>query len=549
MKNTASAQSTRDSAVVSDSSDKSCQGMKVEITAFGAWMVGVGSIIGSMAWLIHGPMLARAGTLPCIVAWVIAGVSTLPLALILMELSSMFPKAGGPYVYKYYALKRLIPGKGELVGFLTGWLFWMAAIVGLACMSNGLTNLLASMFFGSPSGSPIWFGPVIITSLFGLSTMLNLLPVGQASRLNILFTLLKFGMAIGFALLVVASGHASIDRVVQVVSPSGQTNFMANVGSVLMLAMAGFSFIEISGCTSAETANARKVVPKAMLLTLLTVSAMYIATCVAISASSLFVLNADKSTLVVPGTSIQATCPAIAGLIGGKLVGDIFAACVIASIFGCAFIALLGVARVSFSMAETKLFPSQFGRLDHRGVPRYALWFQFWCLCIIGIGANLLCRSGVFADAYTFLGETFGFMYAFVAMLYGVCLVSLRYTDPLMQRDFRIGKSGNLWAWIFSTITVGIWGFSAFFCVQWTHQLAGVAILLAGIPIYWYYRRDRHETVPIAAREAARAQSEILVRPEHPEFAAGYFEGSVKPARPSFPCSNSVSLKQGTDVS
>lgn len=525
MKNTATAQpslSIRDDMVVSGTTCN--QKMKVEITAFGAWMVGVGSIIGSMAWLIHGPMLARAGTLPCIVAWVIAGISTLPLALILMELSSMFPKAGGPYVYKYYALKRLVPGKGELLGFLTGWLFWMAAIVGLACMSNGLTNLLSSMFFGGPAAAPIWFGPVIISSLFGLSTVLNLLPVGRASKINNAFTLLKFAMAIGFAILVVTCGHVSFDRIVQVVSPAGETNFLANVGSVLMLAMAGFSFIEISGCTSAETANARKVVPKSMFLTLLTVSAMYIGMCIAISLSSNFVLSTDKSTLVVPGTAIQATCPAIAGMIGGSLAGQLFAGCVIASIFGCAFIALLGIARVSFSMAETKLFPAQFARLDHRGVPRYALWFQFWCLCIIGIGANLLCRSGVFADAYTFLGETFGFMYAFVAMLYGVCLVSLRYTDAAMRRDFRIGKSGNLLAWIFSAITVSIWGFSAFFCVQWTHQLAGVAILLAGIPIYWYYRRERHETVPTAKfQEATRAhanQNQSQAKQIGPSFGA-----------------------------
>src|SRR5262245_16457974 len=73
-------------------------GLKVGITAFGGWMVGVGSIIGSMAWLMHGPMLARAGTLPCILAWTIAAIATVPLAMILMELSSMFPDAGGPYV-------------------------------------------------------------------------------------------------------------------------------------------------------------------------------------------------------------------------------------------------------------------------------------------------------------------------------------------------------------------------------------------------------------------------------------------------------------------
>ncbi len=98
-------------------------GMKVGISAFGAWMMGVGSIIGSWAWLMHAPMLARAGPVASMAAWVIAAILSLPLVLILMELASMFPTAGGPYVYKYYALKRLIPGMGELLGFLTGWLF------------------------------------------------------------------------------------------------------------------------------------------------------------------------------------------------------------------------------------------------------------------------------------------------------------------------------------------------------------------------------------------------------------------------------------------
>jgi GABA permease len=470
--------------------------MRVQITSFGAWMVGVGSIIGSMAWLLHGPMLARAGTLPCIAAWLIAAVTTLPLVLILMELSSMFPRAGGPYIYKYYALKRLIPAKGELVGFLTGWLFWMAAIVGLACMSCGLSNLLCSMFFGGTQSAPLWFGPAVILFLFGSTTLLNLLPVGKASKINNFFTLLKFAMALGFGFIVATSGHASPQRIMQVTNPSGGADFIANVGSVLMLAMAGFSFIEISGCTSAETENARKVVPKATLLTLITVSAIYIGMCVAVSASSDFVLSADKSTLVVPGTTVQATCPAIAGYLGGPLVGQVFAGCVIASIFGCAFIALLAVARVSYSMAKTELFPEQFGMLDpNTGVPRYALWFQFICLCTIGVGANLLSRTGAFADAYTFLGETFGFMYAFVAMLYGVCLVSLRYTDAGMERAFRIGKRGNALAWLLASITVAIWGFCAFFCVQWTHQLAGILILLSGVPIYKFYSNKRAQPI------------------------------------------------------
>lgn len=465
-------------------------GMKVGISSFGSWMLGVGSIIGSMAWLMHGPMLARAGAAASLVAWLIAGILAVPLALILMELASMFPTAGGPYVYKYYALKRLVPGMGELLGFLTGWLFYVGILVGLSCMSCGLTNLLASEIWGSPALSPLWFGPLVIISLFSFTTGLNFLPVARASKANDLFTFLKFGMAIGFAALVLTSKGWSLNYVLSPASPAGNTDFFQNVTSVLMLAMVGFSFMEVSGCTSSETVDSRHSVPRAIFLTLLSVGAIYISMCFCIGMASPYVLTADKTALVVPGTTIQANCPALAGYIGGALTGKLFTGCVFLSIIGCGFTALLGVARVAYSMAETGLFPKQFASLHvSTRVPTYCLLFQFWCVTIIGLAANYLARTKVFPDAYAFLGDTFGFMYAFVAMLYGLCLVSLRYTDPRLERPFRVGKKGNWEAWLYAIITSAVWGYAAIGCVGWQQQLTGLIIAASGIPIYYYYKR------------------------------------------------------------
>jgi amino acid transporter len=483
------ATSTQNTLVAESQSGAKADGLKVGFSSFAAWMLGVGSIIGSMAWLIHGPMLARAGSLASITAWILAGLMSLPLALILMELSSMFPTAGGPYVYKFYALKRLVPGAGEMLGFLTGWLFWSALIVGLACMANGLSNLLSSAFYGSASASPIWFGPVAIVTLFGLTTLLNLQNVKTAATISNSFTILKLLMAVGFASLVLFTPGSSIENVISCTSRSVTGNFWSQVASVLMLAMAGFSFLEIAGCLSAETKDAKHSVPKAMFLTLLTVTFIYVGMCIAICAVAPLSISPDKTTLVITGTNIQATCPAIAGFIGGDLIGRIFTAAVVLSIVGCGFSGLMGIARVSYSMAKTKLFPRQFAKIDHRsGVPRYALWFQFWCLVVVATAANLLSRTNLFADSYTFLAEVFGFMYAFVAMLYGVCVVSLRYTDPAMERPFRVGASGNVLIWLVALETTAIWGYAAFCCVKPVHQAAGMLVLLAGLPIYFYYK-------------------------------------------------------------
>ncbi len=464
--------------------------MKTGISAFGSWMLGIGSIIGSMAWLIHAPMLARSGAVGSMAAWAIAGVLVIPLALILMELSSMFPSAGGPYLYKYYALKRLMPKMGELLGFLTGWLFWAALIVGLACMANGLVNLLTTSVWGSSGNSPIWFGSAVIFALFGATTFLNCLSVERVSKIANLFTIMKIGMVVTFVGLVFSTKHWSISNALQFNHTVGGANIFQSVSSVLMLALAGFAFLECTACTSSETVNPQKSVPRAVLLTLFSVTFIYLIMCFAVSISSPFSLSVDGTSLVVAGTSIQANCPALAGYLGGSGWGIGFTACVIASIVGCSFSALMALARVGYSMAETKLFPHQFAHLHPvTKVPVYALAFQFWCVCIIGCAANLLSRSGAFVDAYTFLGETFGFMYAFVAMLYGFCAVSLRYTDPELPRLFRIGTHGNWLVWLMAAVTAGIWGYAAFGCVNWTHQVAGSLILLLGVPIFFYYRR------------------------------------------------------------
>lgn len=82
-------------------------------------------------------------------------------------------------------------------------------------------------------------------------------------------------------------------------------------------------------------------------------------------------------------------------------------------------------------------------------------------------------------------------MYAFIALLYGVSAISLRYTDPDLSRPFRIGKQGNWLMWAISIVTLAIWGYAAFGCVHWSHQLAGLLTLLAGVPIYAFYRWQR----------------------------------------------------------
>jgi APA family basic amino acid/polyamine antiporter len=461
--------------------------MPIGITAFGSWMLGVGSMIGSMAWLIHGYMLSRAGAAPTLAAWVLAALINLPLCFILAELSSMFPAAGGPYIYKYVALKRLFPAYGQFLGFCTGWLYWVTMISGLSCMANGFAALIATTLYKQANLAPFWLGPVAIVALFAGTTLLNLNPVASISRINNFFTFVKLAMVAVFAALVCGAKTSSLSYILPTASSADFQTVASQVMKVLVLAITAFAGIEVVACTSSETEDAKHNISRAIFLTLGTVALIYLVMAVSVFSSAQFMPSKDGYTMLVPGTDFSTSCPSLAEYLGGPFWGRIFAAGVGGSIITCGFGCILALARITYSMSQTKLFPAKFSNLTEKsGVPKDALLFQFFCLSIVGVGTNIASRHIAHFDGYSFLGEVFGFLYSLLAVLYGFSLISLRYTEPKWPRPFRLGQ-GNVMAWMLGVFTAGVYAFVAFACAQLPTQLTALGLLLCGVPIYWIY--------------------------------------------------------------
>ena len=74
-------------------------------------------MIGSGIFIVSADISRTVGSAGWLIAvWVLTGVLTLAAALSYGELSGMYPKAGGQYVY-------LREAYGEKWGFLYGWAF------------------------------------------------------------------------------------------------------------------------------------------------------------------------------------------------------------------------------------------------------------------------------------------------------------------------------------------------------------------------------------------------------------------------------------------
>src|SRR5687768_12494631 len=83
-----------------------------------ATMIVAGSMIGSGIFIVSADITRNVGSAGWLIAvWLITGFMTLTAALSYGELSSMFPKAGGQYVY-------LKEAYNPFIGFLYGWSFF-----------------------------------------------------------------------------------------------------------------------------------------------------------------------------------------------------------------------------------------------------------------------------------------------------------------------------------------------------------------------------------------------------------------------------------------
>src|SRR5579862_5274093 len=83
-----------------------------------ATMIVAGSMIGSGIFIVSADITRNVGSAGwLIVVWLLTGFMTLTAAVSYGELSAMFPKAGGQYVY-------LKESYNPLIGFLYGWSFF-----------------------------------------------------------------------------------------------------------------------------------------------------------------------------------------------------------------------------------------------------------------------------------------------------------------------------------------------------------------------------------------------------------------------------------------
>lgn len=455
----------------------------------GLWdgtMLVAGSMIGSGIFIVSADVVRNVGSAGWLVGvWVITGFMTITAAVSYGELSGMFPKAGGQYVY-------LKESYNSLMAFLFGWSFFAViqtatiAAVGVAFARfsayifpwMGESNKILSLGFADISAAQL--SAILMIAFL---TWINTLGVKEGKIIQSIFTVSKLIALFGL----IAFGFLLVDQ--SYWSQNWQTGFSSmqdlgvdgagktpvgwtEIGGVALLgaiaaAMTGtlFSSDAWNNVTfiAGEIKNPKRNIGLSLFLGTLMVTILYV------TANLMYLHVLPLDGIAYP----QADRLAISA--ANEIFGDagklIIAVLIMISTFGCNNGLILAGARVYYTMAKDGLFFRKAGELNANSVPQWALWAQ----CVV---ASLLCLSGEYGNLLD--------MISFVVVLFYALTIGgifiMRRKRPDVERPYKAFGYPFLPALY---IVMGLTFCILLIIYKPAFTWPGLIITLMGIPIYY----------------------------------------------------------------
>ena len=448
----------------------------------GLWdgtMLVAGSMIGSGIFIVSADIVRNVGSAGWLVAvWAITGFMTITAAVSYGELSGMFPKAGGQYVY-------LKEAYNPLTAFLYGWCYFTVIQTGTIAAVGVAFGKFTAYLIPSVSEDLVLFdfgflkiSPAQLVSILTivLLTFINSRGVRGGKIIQTILTVTKivclFGLIVfGFVMMKSEVWSMNWTHAWQM-HGLGKDNSMLDYTMVIGLgaiasAMVGSIFSSDSWNSvtfiAGEMKNPQRNIGLSLFLGTLIVTIIYCAAnLMYLSTMPLHdIAFAEKDRVGV----------AAANVIFGPTGTIVIALMIMVSTFGCNNGLILSGARVYYTMAKDGLFFKKAGELNRYAVPQYGLWVQ----CIL---ASAWCLSGKYGD----LLDMISFVVVLFYMLTIAGIFILRKQRPEAHRPYK--------AFGYPILPLIYIAMGTTFCLllifyKPTYTWPGLIITLLGIPVYF----------------------------------------------------------------
>jgi basic amino acid/polyamine antiporter, APA family len=434
---------------------------------FDATMIVMGGIVGAGIF-INGYVVAQQVHTSALIigAWLVGGVLALLGGFIWAELADRMPDVGGQYAYLREAYH-------PAVGFLYGWVLLLVIQTGgMAAVTVTFARYFLELIHAHASDK------VVGILALAVLTLINCLGVKVGTGVQSLLMVLKIvaicGLVMAGFLLVGAPQsllHPMLERPVSV-------SLLGAFGAALIPVLFSYGGWQTAGFVAGEMKNPKKDLPRALVVGVTGVTALYIAVNV--------VYVRTLGPLVLSHTTVPAS--AVMRIASGERGAMLIALGIAVSTLGFLSQSILTAPRVYFAMAEDGIFFRGVASVSARThVPVVAIVLQsFWTAVIALSGRYEQILSYVVCMDFLFFGLTAAAIFVFRRR-------DTHLATKNASRGFRVPGHPFTTA-IFVLIS---WLVVANTIYRYPrNSLVGIAILLLGLPAYflWSRRRQRETT-------------------------------------------------------
>jgi amino acid transporter len=471
---------------------------EVFIKALGLWDVVGMNVVGvvGLRWIARG---ARVGA-PSVTLWLLACLAFfLPLAAAVVELSSRYPDQGGLYAWARRAF-------GPVHGFVCGWCLWV----------NNLFYFPSLLLFAAANALLVfggryqhladsrWYSVAFVLVALWVCVALNVVGLTAGKWLQnagSVATWLPATLLIGFGVVAFSSFGSATSFAPAALLPHEDVWSTVSLWSAMCFAFSGF---ELSSFVGQEVRDARRAIPRGVLIAGAIVVVIYVA-------GSASVLVAVPASALQERRGIVDAIELVSARIGLGGMGALTGALLAIGSFAGTSSWFAGSGRVQFAAGEDRVLPASFGRLHPTfRTPHVALVVQ-------GIVASGIFLTSIFltvAGSQTTVQEAYDIMVNLTILIYFVpylylfiALVRLRADRAAVDAPDAIQvPGGRMGLWMVATC-----GFAATVVslalvfippagtenvLNYEANLVGQAliIMLVGLVLFWNARRHRRPT-------------------------------------------------------
>jgi APA family basic amino acid/polyamine antiporter len=435
---------------------------------FDAAAIVISNVIGGGIFFV--PVVV-AGLLPqpsiMLGVWLAGGALAFAGAMAYAELAAVRPHAGGEYVYLRDAF-------GPLAAFLTGWTSFVAGFSGaIAASAVALADYVGRFFPGAADTRAVLSIPalsiaisprsIIALVVIAALTLIHVRGLGPGRLVQNMLAGIKVSAIVLFVAIGFAAGRGDAAHF-STVESVGPVSFLL----ALVPVMFSYSGWNAAAYVAEEVRDPGRNVPLALGVGTAVVVVLYVLL------NALYVFALPMSDLAaLPGGRLMDT---VAERLFGFGAGNLLAVFTIVSIAASVSAMVMAGPRVYYAMARDGLFVRAAARVHPRfRTPAIAIVAQ-------GIWSSVLVLSGTLSQLVSYTG----FAVVLFSGIAVVALFALRRRDPHAHRPF--SALGYPWAPAIFVAATAVMVANEIWRNGGTIA-AGLAIIAAGVPVYYVMRR------------------------------------------------------------